>query len=350
MGQTTSCNSVADPEKLSFEEGPPSKKRRCPPTLPYLPRELRDQIYHYAWEGTYIRFYNKGWAIDARYPTATGDCENNPTKLPGWLLLDKGTVAEGTEQFYTRAEFSIDSKWLTEHFVISRSSLLFTEGDAAIPLSSKRCQSGLLTVTKARIMTFFAINAYYKFDHVTYLDLKDEPPESFEPVGFLFSEIHRDLISLLSICNDLRHLRFVFVWEPIPHDFAKSKNLEDKSKTDMASIASLFGGVRTVEIFVALGMRWFPLHRPCSRAVTEFDEELLCVMAMSQRPPKEVHTRLGNSVVFPQGTYWERKWSEEAFNECHFTFSQKYIFDDEETSRTSQSPEVDATNFWPKRY
>jgi hypothetical protein len=116
MGQKSSSAQAVGLESMRLGDGPPSKRRRYEHNpVVSLPRELRDHIYHYAWEGTHIHYLEKGWGVDARYPDSGGKCTAAPSKLPQWLLVHPTVLAEGLEQFYCQAQFSVGSKFACWH-------------------------------------------------------------------------------------------------------------------------------------------------------------------------------------------------------------------------------------------
>ncbi|KAF2826946.1 hypothetical protein CC86DRAFT_466718 [Ophiobolus disseminans] len=213
------------------------------------------------------------------------------------------------EQFYAEAEFSAGN------------------GEDAMPLESKLSQSSLLTITKARTLTFFSVKAFYRFDPKTYLEFLDTPTTWFEPVGFLLSDLQRDLFFQLGACNNLHHLKFVILWEPISN--TKSQDLENESVEDIDAVTSLFGYVRTVEFFVALRKPWAPLKRPCGRAAMEFSEEIMCIMGSSERVPRvEFRFLQGDSMVCPWGSYWKKKYLESTHDSpLNSDFSHTFVFD-----------------------
>ena len=105
MGQETSLGKAADPLSLRTSDG----AHEGYDVILSLPRELRDLVYHHAWEGTHIYYRELGWGVDVRYLDALGACAA-PSKLPAWLLTHPQVLVEGLEQFYVHAEFSVGSK------------------------------------------------------------------------------------------------------------------------------------------------------------------------------------------------------------------------------------------------
>jgi hypothetical protein len=76
-----------------------------------LPRELRDHIYHFAWqEHTMIMFHPTSFILNAIYPCASSHARRSTTVLPAWLLTNKATPQEGLEQFQ-RKGFLHHSSW-----------------------------------------------------------------------------------------------------------------------------------------------------------------------------------------------------------------------------------------------
>jgi hypothetical protein len=70
-----------------------------------LPRELRNQVYHYLWNDTLIAFRHNGLVTIARY-------QNNSEytildALPPWLGTSRQIRLEGMQQFYYHAHFSV---------------------------------------------------------------------------------------------------------------------------------------------------------------------------------------------------------------------------------------------------
>ncbi|KAF2466871.1 uncharacterized protein BDR25DRAFT_358932 [Lindgomyces ingoldianus] len=84
-----------------------------------LPRELRDEIYHWMWVGTVFKYRysnllaNIGYSPDAYNPDAyksrrlsvTRKFHRQKPALPIWLQLSRQILKEGMEQFYRVAKF-----------------------------------------------------------------------------------------------------------------------------------------------------------------------------------------------------------------------------------------------------
>jgi hypothetical protein len=73
-----------------------------------LPRELRDQIYDYAWQGTHIYYQDAvcaSGAVNARYVDNNGVCEKLQT-LPSWVTINPQLQEEALHYFHRVAEFT----------------------------------------------------------------------------------------------------------------------------------------------------------------------------------------------------------------------------------------------------
>jgi len=92
-----------------------------------LPRELRDEIYHWAWMGTpvielgdtnrkWVAWYNCGAPLDtSSLPTAFEEegqhkTEAKSTKMPQWLLTCKRMYEEGTATFLRGGTVYLDAR------------------------------------------------------------------------------------------------------------------------------------------------------------------------------------------------------------------------------------------------
>lgn len=82
-----------------------------------LPRELRDEIYSYAWNATRIRFLHENFIIDADYSHIDGrkvvsSISSIFTTLPKWVYTNKQILSEALERFYFHADFKSVSSFL----------------------------------------------------------------------------------------------------------------------------------------------------------------------------------------------------------------------------------------------
>ncbi|KAF2796464.1 hypothetical protein K505DRAFT_335149 [Melanomma pulvis-pyrius CBS 109.77] len=76
-----------------------------------LSREIRDEIYRYLWDDTFICFCYPGLTVGATYdhislsPRLSQVSERDSSGLPCWLLSTKQMFKEGLTEFYLGAEF-----------------------------------------------------------------------------------------------------------------------------------------------------------------------------------------------------------------------------------------------------
>jgi hypothetical protein len=85
---------------------PQSRSRGSNNPIFVLPRELRDQIYEYAWQGTHIYYQDSFCAVNARYLDCDGLCEEMQA-LPAWVTMHPQVQEEALHWFYRTAEFSV---------------------------------------------------------------------------------------------------------------------------------------------------------------------------------------------------------------------------------------------------
>lgn len=159
-----------------------SQLKDCSNLILMLPRELRDQIYEYAWQGTHIYYQDDfclAGAVNARYLDCDELCEQIQT-LPAWVTIHPQIQEEALHFFYQAAEFSVgDGNEYTTPFHGSTSHM-----------------SSILSIEKARNITVFGITGFYEPNRDTTstdsfagsLDNVGDSPYSFTDFVGLFTD------------------------------------------------------------------------------------------------------------------------------------------------------------------
>jgi hypothetical protein len=173
------------------------------------------------------------------------------------------------------------------------------------------------------------VRAFYRYDPATWLNFDDTPRFASAPVGFLLSELHRDLLLRTSDFErqgNLRHLKVVILWDPITYNDAQGLELQSKMRLEI--LPGMFPAARSIQFFVALNDRWHALPWPCTRAVGMFQVKLGQIMLKGQRQPSKLRSRQGKLIEWPKAEYWDQEYSK-VFRDrrCDFTISCLYTFD-----------------------
>jgi hypothetical protein len=170
-----------------------------------LPRELRDMVYDYAWQGTHIYYQDQDLdldcAVDARYlDTDLACCKT--WELPPWTTIHPQIREETLQMFHRNAEFSVGDG-----------------NEYTIPYCNKFApEQNLLSITKARHITIFGQSGSYVWD------LRDiMSPMTLATAGmtttvpkFLsikLSDIQQEIIRRLTGQNTVRTIRLAISWE-----------------------------------------------------------------------------------------------------------------------------------------